>query len=230
MKKVLFLIFYKSLYYGIALLGLFFLLLSCSIEEETSVCLDGHCDGVFRIDTQANPGSYQDSNGDWHVKYSGNPYFTIKGDLDQMHSQYSINGTPLIETAYDSNYFYTIGNVSWTYPIYSYLGMFTNNNFTSPIPVGYQTYTFTSLISQQDIMNLAGYTIQHNPHPNINHPAYRTYFSTYSKYNYTPQKSMVFFSSMIGQQADVYIRVSFNSDVAGDSEERIYKLHLIFED
>ena len=225
MKKVLF------------FLSLFFLLFLSSCTPEDNIfysnnapaCLDGSCDAVFRIDTQVNPGSYQDANGVWHVKYAGYNYFTVAGNLDQLNPEYVINGVPLIETAYDSNYFYIAGNVSWTYPIYSYLGMFSNSNFSTPIPVGSQTYTFSQLNSQTSIMNLARYTIHRNPYPDINHPAYPTYFSSYSKYNYNPRQSMVFFPEMIGQKVTVYIKVTFNNDFYGNREEKFYTLNLIFE-
>lgn len=82
MKKVLF------------LLGLFFLLVSCSIvDENPSVCIDGTCDAAFTIDTQVNPGSFQDSDGVWHIKYSGHNYFTVKGLTDKLNSGNIVNGT-----------------------------------------------------------------------------------------------------------------------------------------
>ena len=68
MKKVLF------------LLGFVFLLNSCTVDSGgSSACLDGNCDATFWIDTNVNPGSYLDSKGVWHVKYSGRNYFTLKG-------------------------------------------------------------------------------------------------------------------------------------------------------
>jgi hypothetical protein len=52
---------------------------------------------------------------------------------------------------------------------------------------------------------------------------------TYSKYTYTPVQQMPFHQGMIGKTADIYIRVLFNSDLSGSTEERVYKLSLIFQ-
>jgi hypothetical protein len=118
-----------------ASLGLFLLLVSCSIaEESTPVCIDGSCDAAFRIDTQVNPGSFQDSDGVWHIKYSGYSYFTVKGIADQLNSENIVNGTPLIETGFDSDFFFTPENLQWTYPVYSFLGLTSNNTLTTAIP------------------------------------------------------------------------------------------------
>jgi len=69
-------------------------------------CPDGQCDGFFTIDTVQNRGSFLDNTGTWHIKYSGINYFRILGELDTLNKAYVINGIPLIETGYDSNYFY----------------------------------------------------------------------------------------------------------------------------
>jgi hypothetical protein len=96
----------------------------------------------------------------------------------------------------------------------------------TPIPIGTQTYTFPQLIQQTTIENLAGYEIQRNPNVNVNHPAYQTYFSTYSRYTYSPQQSMVFFTDFIGMSATIYIQITF-----GENKEVVDKeLKVVFED
>lgn len=209
-------------------LGLVFI--SCSIEdlENNYPCPDGNCDAEFVIDTQQNPGSYQDAQGVWHVKYSGLHYFRIKGQTDPLIAKYHINGVPQIEVGYDSNYFYTPTGITWTFPLYSYLGVFSNNNLTNPIPIGYDTYTLPQIVNDTSVTNLAGYEI--NRYFNFNHPAAQTMLQTYSKYNYTPTQHMVFFPEMIGQQVDIYIKVLWNSDFSGENVKKIYKLSIIFED
>ena len=114
------------------LLGISFI--SCSPEDlrDNCPCVDGNCDAAFYIDAVQNPGSYQDPQGVWHVKWSGLHYFRIKGQTDQLDSEYVVNGVPLIETGYDSNFFYTPTGITWTFPLYSYLGVFSNNNLTNP--------------------------------------------------------------------------------------------------
>jgi len=202
------------------------LLFSCTPDEVyQNVCLNGDCGAEFWVDTLGHPGTYQDGEGVWHVKHANLDYFTIKGEINELDPHYVINGVPLVSTGFDSNFFYTLGNVIWTYPVYSYLGLWSSNQMNTPIPYGTASYTFPQLIGQTSIMNLTGYTIQKNPNVNINHPAYKTYFATYSKYTYNPQQSMVFFDDFEGKVATIYIEVSL-----GENKETITKeLKISFE-
>jgi hypothetical protein len=208
------------------LLSLIFIhfLSSCEdlLKEEKSHCLDGNCNATFVIDTAQNPGSYLDKEGIWHIKYSGLHYFRIKGNTDVLKPEYVVNGVPLMETAYDSNYFYIPGSLTWTYPVYSYLGLFTDNNLTKPIPIGFETYTMIQLVENYSISNLVGYEI--TKHFNFNTPYAQTLLQTYSKYNYQPTQQMVFFPEMIGDEAKIYIRVAW-----GETEVKNYLLHVKFE-
>ena len=211
--------------------NLFLLLLSlfvfsCSTPEiEPDVCLNGNCGAEFWVDIQGHPGTYQDGQGVWHIKHAGLDYFTVKGTVNELDPHYVINGIPLVSVGFDSNFFYTPGNVIWTYPVYSYLGLWFSNQMNTPIPVGTQTYTFPQLIGQTNIMNLTGYTIQRNPNVNVNHPAYKTYFATYSKYTYRPQQSMTFFPDFIGRTATIYIEVTL-----GENKKTVTKeLKVMFE-
>jgi hypothetical protein len=201
------------------LLVLSLLVFSCTPDEVVpDVCLNGNCGAEFRIDIQGHPGTYQDAQGVWHIKHAGLNYFTIKGTVNELDPHYVINGIPLVSVGFDSNFFYTPGNVIWTYPVYSYLGLWSSSQMNTPIAIGTQTYTFPQLIGQTNIMNLAGYTIQRNPNVNMNHPAYKTYFATYSKYTYRPQQSMAFFEDFIGRSATIYIEVTL-----GENKQTIIK-------
>ncbi len=132
-----------------------------------------------------------------------------------------------MEVGYDSNYFYIPNNVTWTYPVYSYLGLFINNNLQTAIPIGYFNYTLPQIVNDTSVSNIAGYEI--NRYFNFNHVAAKTMLQTYSKYTYTPTQQMVFFPDMIGDTAQIYIRVLWNSDFGGESIERIYQLNVKFE-
>ena len=214
--------------YKIVLIVFLFVLFGCDSESLTKpdVLLNKNEEVSFWIDTNVSPGSYMDAQGVWHVEYSGLHYFTIKGSIPTLNPQYVINRVPLIEVAFDSDYFYIPGIVTWRYAVYSYRGDFADRLMTTPIPVGYQTYTFPQLIKQYSIMNLAGYEITKNPNADVNHPAYSTYFATYSKYNYNPQQQMVFFPDFVGEKVTVFIRASL-----GEGEKVISKeLKIIFED
>jgi len=201
----------------LALVSLF--IFSCTPDDiQQDVCLNGDCGAEFWIDTLGHPGTYKDANDVWHIKHANLDYFTIKGKINELDPHYVINGIPLVETGFDSNFFYTLGNVIWTYPTYSFLGLWSSSQMDTPIPYGTASYTFPQLIEQTTILNLAGYEIQHNPHVNVNHPAYQGYFATYSKYTYTPQQSMVFFDDFEGMTASIYIEVTL-----GENKETITK-------
>jgi hypothetical protein len=207
------------------LLGLVFILFSCTPKElEASVCQDGSCDAAFAVDTQVNPGSYQDSNGVWHIKYSGHNYFTLKGITDKLNSDNIVNGVPLIETGYDSDLFFTPTNVQWTYPVYSFLGLCTNSTLSQSIPVGYQTLTLPQILNNTSVTNMVGYEM--NSHTTFDAPYSPTLLSVYSKYNYTPQHSKIFLQSFVGQEANIYIRVIWGEV---HSETKYYVLHVKFE-
>lgn len=215
-------IFMKKIIIALVLI----LLVGCTNDlNEQPVCLNGDCYGDFYIDTLGHPGTYQDQQGVWHIKHAGLNYFTVKGNLSPLDPHYVINGVPLVVTAYDSNFFYTLGNVIWTYPVYSFLGLWSSNQMNTPIAIGTQTYTFPQLVQQTTIENLAGYEIQHNPNVNVNHPAYPTYFATYSRYTYRPQQNMVFFNDFIGRSATIYIQISFGEDKVTIDKE----LKVVFE-
>ena len=211
----------------IFLLGILFS--SCSIEdlENNYPCPDGNCNATFIIDTIQNPGSYQDLNGVWHIKYSGLNYFRIKGQTSIIKNQYLINGVPSIITSFDSNYFYIPNQVTWTYPVYSFLGLFSNNNLSQAILIGNQTYTLPQIINNISVSNLAGYEI--NKKFNFSHPSADLLLQTYSKYNYTPTQHMVFFPEMVGHQADIYVKVIWAPDWYEVYVEKFYKLSVIFE-
>ena len=212
----------KKILIVIALISFF----GCTSDQiEQPVCLNGNCYGDFYIDTLGHPGTYQDSQGVWHIKHAGLNYFTVKGNLSTLDPHYVINGVPLVVTGYDSNFFYLPGNVIWTYPVYSFLGLWSSNQMNTPIPIGTQTYTFPQLVTQTSIMNLAGYEIQRNPNVNVNHPAYPTYFATYSRYTYRPQQSMVFFTDFIGKSATIYIEITFGENKVTVNKE----IKVVFE-
>ena len=202
MKKILFLLLCIPLVFA------------CSGDEiNTSPypCLDGNCDAFFEIDPLVSPGVFQDESGYWHIEHQGYNYFTIKGQLDELHPSYVINGVPLIETVFDSNYWVWIDGITFTVPLYSVLGFFTSGDYTSPIPVGNLTYTIENMAQNHPPLNIVGYQI--NPNQCLDCPYSETLIGTYSKYNYNPQQQIFFNTQMVGDTAKVLIETKFNSDV-----------------
>jgi hypothetical protein len=191
---------------------------ACSPEELISPypCLDGDCNAYFEIDSLVSPGVYQDINGYFHIEHQGYNYFTIQGQLDELHPDYVINEVPLVETVYDSNYWVWIDSITFTVPLYSVLGYFTGGGYLNPIPIGNLTYTIEDMAQNFPPLNIAGYS--YNPNSNFED------LGTYSKYNYTPRQQIFFDNEMIGDTATVFVKAIFNNDIEIEKE-----FNIIFE-
>lgn len=201
---------------------------ACSPEELISPypCLSGDCEAFFEIDPLVSPGVYQDNNGYWHIEHQGYNYFTIKGKLDELDPHYIINGVPLIETTFDSNYWIWIQNFQFTVPLYNVLSYFTSGKYQTPIPVGNLTYTIEDMAKNHPPLNIAGYQIQKNQC--LDCPYSQTLLGTYSKYTYEPQQQIFFDNEMVGDTAKVMIQTKFNSDI-GIREIVNKEFKIIFE-
>jgi hypothetical protein len=201
---------------------------ACSPEELISPypCLDGDCGAYFEIDPLVSPGVYQDNNGYWHIEHQGFNYFTIKGQLDELHPDYVVNGVPLVETVFDSDYWVWINGITFTVPLYSVLGYFTGGGYLNPIPVGNLTYTIEDMAQNHPPLNITGYQI--NKNQCLDCPYSETLIGTYSKYNYTPQQQIFFDNEMVGDTAKVFIKSTFNSDL-GQRVEIEKEFKIVFE-
>ena len=201
---------------------------ACSPEELISPypCLSGDCESFFEIDPLVSPGVYQDTNGYFHIEHQGYNYFTIKGQLDELHPDYVVNGVPLIETIFDSDYWVWIDGITFTVPLYSVLSYFTDGNYTNPIPVGNLTYTIEDMAQNHPPLNIVGYSI--NKNQCLDCPYSPTLLGTYSKYNYNPQQQIFFDNQMIGDTAKIFIKTKFNNDI-GERIELEKEFNIIFE-
>ena len=194
------------------ILGIGFLLTSCSKEEIAPYpCLDGDCDALFYIDEQVQPNAYQDDNGYWHIEFYGPKYFTIRGVLDELDDHYVINGVPLIETQYDSDYWVWINSITFTIPIYSVLSWYTGGAYNNPIPVGNITYTLDDMAQNHAPLNIAGYQINKNFCWEC--PYAESLLGSYSKYNYNPRQMFYLDNEMVGDTLKIMTKTLFNSDV-----------------
>ena len=211
---------------GILIISLFY---SCSSEDlinDPYPCLDGKCDSFFEIDPLVSPGVYQDGNGYWHIEHQGYNYFTIKGQLDELHPDYVVNGVPLTQTIFDSDYWIWIDGLTFTVPLYSVLGFFSDGGYKSPIPVGNLTYTIEDMANSYPPLNIAGYEIKDNQC--LDCPYSEGLIGTYSKYNYTPKQQLFFSTQMVGDTAKVFVQTTFNSDI-GESVIVEKEFNIIFE-
>lgn len=198
---------------------------ACSPEEITlDVCVDGSCDAQFYIDELVQPNAYQDANGYWHIEFYGPKYFTIRGELDEMN--YEVNGVPLVETIYDSDYWVAFDSIHFIVPTYSVLSWFTGGGFNNPVPVGNIEYTLTDLAQAQPPLNIAGYQIQKNFC--FECPYAETLLGTRSKYNYAPRQQIYLDNEMVGDTLQVFTKTIFNTDV-GPREIREQSFKIIVE-
>lgn len=202
-------------------IGLVISFLACSKEEITLPypCLDGNCDTFFEIDPLVSPGVYQDSNGYWYIKHNDIQYFTIKGNTSELHPDYIINGIPLIETIFDSNYWFWIDGLTFTVPLYSVLSYFTNGDYINPIPIGNLTYTIEDIANNFPPLNITGYSL--NPDICLDCPYFENLIGTRSKYNTHPKQQIFFDNQMIGDTAKVFIKTIFNNDIEVEKEFKI---------
>jgi hypothetical protein len=198
-------------------------LISCTKKDVAPTTCSGECVSSYTMPVSS--GTLQ-TDGYWHVKYVGKQYFTVSGELTELNSAYVVNGVPLIEVNFDSDYWVLFDTIQYTTPMYSYLGWFTNNQFNTPINIGGHTYTLKSVSDLHPALNIAGYQI--NPHICWDCPYTPTLLGTHSKYNYHPQQNFFFDNEMIGDTANIYIETIFNSDT-GPSETKNTVLKVIFE-
>jgi hypothetical protein len=191
-------------------------LASCSKEEillNSYPCLDGDCNSFFEIDQLVSPGAYEDENGYWHIEHQGYNYFTIQGQLDELHNDYYVNGVPLVETIFDSNYWVWINSITFTVPLYSVLGFFTNGDFLNPIPIGNLVYTITDMAQNFPPLNIAGYSYNPNSEENV--------LGSFSKYNLEPRQQIFFDTQMVGDTASVFIKTIYPQNIEIENQIKI---------
>lgn len=184
------------------------ILFACSTEsDDRNICWpQEECNAQFWIDPNVSPGVFQDTNGYWHIEHQGFNYFTIKGELSEAPLT-EVNGVPIVETIFDSDYWIWIDGITFTVPLYSVLGYFTGGGYNNPIPIGNTTYTIEDMAQNHPPLNIVGYQI--NPNQCLDCPYSETLIGTRSKYTYTPQQQIFFDNEMIGDTAKILIEARF---------------------
>lgn len=188
------------------------LLLSCSVEDPLPhPCLDGNCNVDYWIDPISSPSLYQDRNHYWHIKCCSDGYFTIMGELDELHPKYVLNKTPLVQAHYDSDYWIVLNSFSFKIPIYSVLSWFTDKSYKNPISVGDRVINLSDPNSIHSPLNIAGYQI--NKRFCWDCPYAETLLGTYSRYTYNPSQLFTLDRQMVGDTLMVMVKTTFNTDL-----------------
>ena len=197
-----------------------------NLTEEYYPCVENPCNSIFEISKEVTPELYIDDNGFNHIQFWGPKYFTVKGILGKLKEKYEVNGIPLIETTFDSDYWIWLNNLTFTLPVYSPFSWFIDNEFQNPIPIGTITITLDEMIGKLPPMNISGYSINENTCMDC--PYSSSIFGTYSKYNYKPQHSFYLGPEMRGDTLNIFIQVLFNSDL-GPQEKKDHILRVIVD-
>lgn len=181
---------------------------SCTKQEtiHQSVC-NGNCDATHIV-VYKNQEILPNGNGDYEIEWNGLNYFQIKGLLTPLNDQYVINGVPLIETKYDSDYWVVFDSLQFQTPMFSYLGWFTDQGLNTPITIGPYVYTMNDLINLHPPYNIAGYQLP--KHWCTECPTAESNVGSYSKYNYEPTQNFLLDNEMVGDTINLFIETTFN--------------------
>ena len=199
----------KTFFVFVFVFYLLVILSSCTKQTIHQSPCNGNCDGNYKVIYQGIPIS-PNSNGYYEIDWNGLNYFQIEGNLTPLNDQYVINGVPLIEANFDSDYWVVFDTLRFQTPMYSYLGWFNDNTLNTPIPFGSYTYTINDLIDLHPPTNIAGYQIP--KHFCTECPYAETILGSHSKYNYRPKQNFLVDDEMIGDTINVFIETVFNTE------------------
>ena len=199
----------KTFFVFVFVFYLLVILSSCTKQTIHQSPCNGNCDGNYKVIYQGIPIS-PNSNGYYEIDWNGLNYFQIEGNLTPLNDQYVINGVPLIEANFDSDYWVVFDTLRFQTPMYSYLGWFNDNTLNTPIPFGSYTYTINDLIDLHPPTNIAGYQIP--KHFCTECPYAETILGSHSKYNYRPKQNFLFDDEMIGDTINIFIETVFNTE------------------
>lgn len=196
------------------LLLILFVLSSCTKEEFNPTPCMGDCETAYEV-IYKNQLIYTNNNGYYEIEWDSLHYFQISGYLTPLNDEYVLNGTPLVEARFDSDYWIVLDTLTFQTPMYSYLGWFNDNNLTNPISVGNYEVSLVDLAQLYPPLNIVGYQIP--KYFDFNHPTAHTLLGTYSKYNYHPTQNIFLDNEMVGDTINIFIETQFNTDM-GETE------------
>lgn len=216
----------EKIYSSTMLPFLFVLLFSCTFEEELSLspCVNDNCEYTVNIDKLVNPGYYLDDNGYHHVVFDGKKYFTIETSMSPLKEEHVINGVPLVEVRYDSDKWVVFDSISFSVPVYSYLGYYTGGGLNHPIPIGNMVYTLKNIPFPP--LNIVGYSI--NKDHCFSCPYSESTLGVHNKYSYDSRRMIYINDHLKGDTVNIYMELQWNTDL-GVTKVEEHKLKVIIE-
>lgn len=184
---------------------------SCTKYENIyqEVCISGNCNSQLAV-VYKNQEILPNANGHYEIEWDGLNYFQVKGQLSELNDQYVINGIPLIQTNFDSDYWIIFDTLRFSTPMYSYLGWFNDQGLNTPIAIGNHTYTLNDLLSLHPPYNIAGYQLP--KHWDTDSPVASSYIGSHSKYTYKPTQNFLLDNEMVGDTINLFIETIFNTE------------------
>jgi hypothetical protein len=204
----------------IALLWLFVALMffsglvSCTKETIYPSPCNGNCETSYEI-IYKNQLISPNNSGFYEIEWDDLNYFQVSGYLTPLNDDYVLNGIPLVEARFDSDYWIVMDSLTFQTPMYSYLGWFNSNTLNDPVSIGNFEITLNDMFSLYPPLNVAGYQIPR--YFDTDHPAAHTILGTYSKYNYQPTQNIFLDNEMVGDTINIFIETQFNTDF-GETE------------
>ena len=187
---------------------------SCTKEAIVQTPCNGDCETSYGVIYKNNLIS-PNVDGYYEVEWDELNYFQISGYLTPLNDDYVLNGVPLIEAKFDSDYWVVLDSLTFQTPMYSYLGWFNSNSLNDPIAVGNMIITLNDMISLYPPLNVVGYQIPR--YFDVDHPAAHTLLGTYSKYTYQPTQNIFLDNEMVGDTINLFIETQLNTDM-GETE------------
>lgn len=184
---------------------------SCTKEVRLfpNICLSGDCETAYIV-IYENQEIYPNANGHYEIAWNGLNYFQVRGQLSELDENYVINGVPLVEANFDSDYWVVFNDIYFSTPMYSYLGWFNNQSLSTPIAMGQHTYTMSDLIDLHPPLNVVGYQIPKFLCTEC--PYAPTLVGTHSEYTYNPTQNILLDDEMIGDTMNIFIETVFNPE------------------
>jgi len=197
------------MYKTLATIPIFLALFSCTKEELSPTPCYGDCETSYEV-IYKNQLITPNGDGYYEVEWDEIDYFQVSGYLTPLNDEYVLNGIPLIEARFDSDYWVALDSLTFQTPMYSYLGWFNDNTLNDPVSIGNYTITLIDLIDLHPPLNVVGYQIPR--YFDVDHPAAYTLLGTSSKYNYQPTQNIFLDNEMIGDTVNIFIETQFNTD------------------